>query len=95
MIRLGAKTFLDFDGQNALVWVNRPIKPSPATPPVVVVCNLSASSVTLSLGASMRSLNLQGWFLRTLLRSDDAMGAQDINAVTVPAFGVYIGELRR
>jgi hypothetical protein len=95
VIRSGSKIFFDFDSQNALVWVNRPASPSPLTPPVVVACNLSSSPVKLSLGAAMKSLNLQGWFLRTLLRSDDAMGGQDINAVTVPPFGVYIGELRR
>lgn len=95
VIRSGSKIFLDFDAQNTLVWVNRPASPSPSTPPVVVACNLSASPVQLSLAAPMKELNLHGFFLRTLLRSDDAMGAQDLNSVTLPPFGVYIGELRR
>ena len=95
VIRLGAKTFLDFDAQNALVWVNRPARPSLATPPVVVICNLSAAPVQLSLTDAIKKLNLTGWFLRTLLRSDDAMGGQNLDSVNVPAYGVYIGELRR
>jgi alpha-glucosidase len=95
VIRLGSKTFLDFDAQNALVWVNTPVKPSPTTPPVVVICNLSASPVQLSLTDAIKKFHLTGWFLRTLLRSDDAMGGQNLDSVSVPAYGVYIGELRR
>jgi hypothetical protein len=40
-------------------------------------------------------MNLHGDYLRTLLRSDKAMGPQDINSVILPPFAVYIGELRR
>jgi glycosidase len=95
VLRYGSKTLLDFDAQNALVWVNRPASESVHTPPVVVVCNLSSSPLQFSLAEAIKSLNLHGFFLRTLLRSDQGMGAQDINAVTLPPFGVYIGELRR
>jgi len=94
-IRLGSKTFLDYDAQNALVWVNTPLKPTPTTPPVVVICNLSSSPAQLSLTDAIKKLHLTGWFLRTLLRSDDAMGGQNLDSVHVPAYGVYIGELRR
>lgn len=94
-LRFGSKTLLDFDAQNALVWVNRPVKPSVLTPPIVVLCNLSSSPVQLSLNAAMNKLNLHGFFLRALLRSDNGMGAQDLGAVNLPPFGVYIGELRR
>jgi hypothetical protein len=94
-IHAGSKIFLDFDAQNALVWVNRPASPSLANPPVVVACNLSGAPVKLSLEAAMKSLNLHGSFLRPLLRSYDAMGAQDLDSVTLPPHSVYIGELRR
>jgi alpha-glucosidase len=92
--RTGSKTFLDFDTQNVLVWVNRPASLSPHTPPIVVLCNLSASPVQLSLTAEIKKLNLRGFFLRVVMRSDDGMGAQDVDAVKLPPFGVYIGELR-
>jgi hypothetical protein len=95
VVRSGSKILLDFDAQNALVWVNRPASESVRTPPVFVVCNLSSSPLQLSLADAIKKLNLHGFFLRTLLRTDPAMGAQDINAVTLPAFGIYIGELRR
>jgi hypothetical protein len=48
----------------------------------------------LSLTAAIKQLNLRGFFLRPLLRSYDAMGAQPLDNVTLPPFGVYIGELR-
>ena len=94
-LRYGSVSTLDFDAQNALVWVIRPPANAAAAPPIVVACNLSSAPVQLSLTAPLKSLNLRGWFLRTLLRTDDAMGAQDLNSVAVPPFGVYIGELRR
>lgn len=94
VVRSGSKIFLDFDAQNALVWVNRPASPSPLNPPVVVVCNLSSAPLQLSLTAAIKQLNLRGFFLRPLLRSFDAMGAQPLDNVTLPPFGVYIGELR-
>jgi hypothetical protein len=94
-IHAGSKIFLDFDSQNALVWVNRPASPSLTNPPVVVACNLSGTPVKLSLEAAMKSLNLHGSFLRPLLRSYDATGAQNLDSVTLPPHSVFIGELRR
>ena len=93
-VRSGSKIFLDFDAQNALVWVNRPASSSPLNPPVIVVCNLSSSPLQLSLADAIKKLNLRGFFLRPLLRSFDAMGAQPLDNITLPPFGVYIGELR-
>ena len=79
VLRTGPKTFLDFDPQNTLMWVSRPAKVNSVDAPVVVICNLSASPVQLSLTSAIKQLNLRGWFLRTLLRSDVAMGAQNLN----------------
>ncbi len=88
---------LDFDLQNALGWVAQPV-PSrfhTLTPPVVVACNLSSTPAQLSIGAALKTLNLHGTYLRTLLRSDKAMGPQDLNNVILPPYSIYIGELRR
>jgi hypothetical protein len=96
VLRSGSTTFLDFDVQNALVWVSKPAPNAPRlTAPVVVICNLSSSPLQLSLTDAMKHLDLHGFFLRTLLRTDQAMGAQDLNSVNVPAYGVYVGELHR
>ena len=94
-VRYGSVSLLDFDAQNALVWVIRPPANSGLTPPVVVACNLSSSPLRLSLTSAIHSLNLRGSFLITLLRSDQAMGPQDLDSVTLPPFAVYIGELHR
>jgi len=94
-LRYGSATTLDFDAQNALVWVSRASAGTGLAAPVVVACNLTSSPIQLSLGAAMKGLNLHGSFLRTLLRTDTGMGPQDLNSVTVPAYGVYIGELHR
>jgi hypothetical protein len=63
--------------------------------PVVVACNLTSSPVHLSLGTAVRGVGLRGSFLRTLLRTGDSMGPQGVDSVNIPAFGVYVGELRR
>jgi len=94
-VRYGSVTFLNFDTQNALVWVIRPASNSALAPPVVVACNLSSSPLQLSLTSAIHSLNLRGSYLLTVLRSDQAMGAQDLGSVTLPPFAVYIGALHR
>ena len=94
-VRYGSVTLLDFDAQNALVWVIRPAANSGPAPPVVVTCNLSSSPLRLSLASAIHSLNLRGSFLLTLLRSDQAMGPQGLDSVALPPFAVYIGELHR
>ncbi|HEV2620002.1 MAG TPA: hypothetical protein VGU23_08720 [Acidobacteriaceae bacterium] len=94
-LRYGSATALNFDRENALVWVSRASAGTGLAAPVVVACNLSSSPIYLSLGAAMRGLNLHGSFLRTLLRDDSGMGPQDLNSVMVPAYGVYVGELHR
>jgi alpha-glucosidase len=94
-VRYGSVTVLNFDAQNALVWVIRPPANSGLAPPVVVACNLSSSPLRLSLTSAIHGLNLRGSFLLTLLRSDQAMGPQDLDSVSLPPFAVYIGELHR
>jgi alpha-glucosidase len=94
-LRFGSVSVLDFDAQDALVWVIRPPAITSLTPPIVVACNLSGSPLHLSLTAPLKALNLRGIFLRTLLRTDDAMGGQDLDYVNLPPYAVYIGELRR
>ena len=90
----GDQVTLDHDAQGVLVWVRKPTSPSPFNSPTVVACNLSAKSALLSLAPDMARLQLRGNFLRTLLRSDDAMGGTSIDRLTVPADGVYVGQLR-
>ena len=90
----GAITVLNHDDQNVLAWVRRPASVSPSTPAIVVIENLSAQPVTLSLKADIQRLRLKGSFLRTLVRSDGGMGAMHLDGMTLAPYAVFIGELR-
>ena len=94
----GSQTMLDHDADHALVWVRRPKAITPQNPAIVIACNFSAQPVTFSLKKDIQKLALHGTFLRTLLSSEQSSGSpvsQNIDTVTLPPFGVYLGELRR
>lgn len=93
-LRDGEQITLNHDDLNALVWIRRTASVTPLTPAVVVVCNLSDRPLVLPLKAELARLHLRGSFLRTLLRSDDGMGSMHLEPITVPPYGVYVGELR-
>ncbi len=90
----GAMITLNHDDQNVLAWIRKPQVASPSTPAIVVIENLSGQPVTVSLKADMQKLHLKGSFLRTVMRSDSAMGGMHLDGMTLPPFGVFIGELR-
>jgi alpha-glucosidase len=68
--------------------------PSLVTPPLILVCNLSAKPLRLSLKQQLTSLHLRGSFLRSLLHFESEDVPMNLDAVSLPAFGVYVGELR-
>jgi alpha-glucosidase len=90
----GSNIMLDHDKQDALVWLRKPQNPSPEHPAVVVACNFSAQPVTLSLKADMQKNQVRGQFLRSVARTDHGMGPMNLDAVALPPFGVFIGEVR-
>ena len=90
----GAMITLNHDDQNVLAWIRKPQTASPSTPAIVVIENLSGQPVTVSLKADMQRLHLKGSFLRTVMRSDNAMGGMHLDGMTLPPFAVFIGELR-
>jgi alpha-glucosidase len=93
-ISSGEEIILNHDDQNVLAWVRKPQAVSQQSPAVVLVCNLSAQPVTVSLKADMQKLRLRGSFLRPVLRSDRGMGAMHLDGMTLGPYMVYIGELR-
>jgi Alpha amylase, catalytic domain len=93
-VSAGAAITLNHDDQNTLVWVRKPQNVTTLSPAVVVICNLSAQSVQLSLKSDMQRLHLRGSFLRTVLRTDNGRGPMDLDFVALPPYAVYIGELR-
>lgn len=90
-IRSGVGTLPDHDADGALVWVRH----ATSVAPIIGICNLTAKPLRLSLVDDVRRLKLRGSFLRTVARSDGGMGAMPLRDVTLPAFGVYVGELSR
>jgi hypothetical protein len=93
-IASGASILLNHDDQNILVWVRKLAAITPISPAIVVICNLTAQPVQLSLKDDMKRLHLKGSFLRTTMRSDNAMGPMHLESMTIPPYAVYIGELR-
>jgi glycosidase len=93
-INSGADIILNHDDQNVLAWVRKPSAVSTISPAIVVICNLSAQPVQLSLKADIQRLHLKGSFLRTILRSDNAIGPMHLESMTIPPYGVFIGQLR-
>jgi Alpha amylase, catalytic domain len=93
-IASGASILLNHDDQNVLVWVRKPAAITAISPAMVVICNLTAQPVQLSLKDDMKRLRLRGSFLRTTMRSDNAMGPMHLESMTIPPYAVYIGELR-
>lgn len=93
-INAGANITLNHDDQNVLTWVRKPQAVTPISPAIVVICNLSAQPAQLSLKADMQRLHLKGSFLRAIVRSDNATGPMHLESMTIPPYGVYIGELR-
>jgi len=89
----GSNIMLNHDAQNALVWLRKPAAPSPEHPAVVIACNFSGQPITLALKAETKSNGIRGSYLRTIARTDHGMGPMDLDAVHLPPYGVYIGEV--
>lgn len=92
-IRGGARTMLNRDTDRALVTVWRGEGPKPK--PVMAIVNLSDQPLRMSLVDDLGKMGMHGIFLRTILRSDGGMGAMPLRAVTLPAFGVFVGQMGR
>ena len=84
---------LDHDSENVLAWIRKPQVPTYKNPPVVIICNLSAQPVHLSLQDDIKKLHLRGSFLRPILRSDNGIGPISLDSMTLAPFAVYIGGL--
>jgi glycosidase len=90
----GASLTINRDDQNVLVLVRKPKVVSAGSPVLVLLFNLTAQPVRLSLKADITKLGLRGSFLRTILRSDEGMGTMHLDEMTLPPYFAYVGELR-
>lgn len=80
----GDETMLDSSGRNVLSWARR----SEGHATAVIACNFSASAQTVDLGAAGNSV-------RTLLKSPGVADPSSLNKVSLPPFGVYVGETEK
>jgi Alpha amylase, catalytic domain len=90
----GASLTINRDDQNVLVLVRKPKVVSAGSPVLVLLFNLTAQPVRLSLKADVAKLGLRGSFLRTILRSDEGMGTIHLDEMTLAPYCAYVGELR-
>jgi hypothetical protein len=94
VLRSGSLHVFDHSAQNALAWAVLPPPGVITARAVVVVCNLGNAPLTLSLDDDLRSLHLRPSALRRLASSPSSL-FETTSRVTLPAHGVYVGELYR
>jgi glycosidase len=106
VLREGSVDVLQLSNPSVVAWVRRT---KTADAPVVVICNLSAFSASFSIASELHRLGIPGGtgVMHTLAASNSPVSATNadrpdpsydapvsINAITLPAYGVYLGELR-
>ncbi len=93
-LRAGAETLLDYDDLGAVVWVRQPPKGSVTTTAIIAVCNLSGAPLHLSLNAELTKQHVHVGSLRNLLSTQaSATSVQSTDDLTLPPYGVFLGEL--
>jgi hypothetical protein len=106
----GSMAMIAETNPDIVAWVRQPSALS-TSPPVVVVCNVTARTLLVSVSADIRRLGIQTGtgMMRTLASttlsaSSASIGASakqpesgpvSMNGIALPPFGVYIGELPR
>jgi glycosidase len=93
-LALGTSLTINRDDQNVLVLVRKPKVVSATSPVMILLFNLTAHPVILSLKADTTRLDLRGSFLRSVLRSDDNIGTMNLEQMTLAPYAAFIGELR-
>ena len=88
-LKEGLTTFLDRDAQHSVVW----LRTAKNAAPVVFAVNLGKEAVTLSVAADIAQGRVKG--LKPLLTSHEALKSATPDAISLPPFGVYIGQIQR
>ncbi len=92
-LRTGQEILLDYDALGAVVWIRQPAFGSRSTA-IVAVCNLSAVPLHLSLDEELKQHHVVTGTLRDLLSGTAlASSVQSTGDLTLPPFGVFLGEL--
>jgi len=92
-MRNGQEILLDYDDLGAVVWIRQPSFGSRSTA-IIAVCNLSGAPLHLSLDQELKQHRIQTGTLRNLLSSGATpLSVQSTSDLTLPAYGVFLGEL--
>jgi alpha-glucosidase len=81
-LKTGATAFVNHDDVNVLMWTRTPAKGAA----VVIAANMGEKPVTVKVDAKG---------LRALMVTDDALKSAKPEAIALPPYGVYIGELKK
>ena len=84
----GANVMLDTENTSVLSWMRQAF----GSPQVVVSVNFTARPQTVNLESTGAGLRTER--LKTLLKSPDSANPVALDRITLPPYGVYIGELR-
>ncbi len=98
-LRGGSLDVLALANPDLVAWVRRPPSAAAGASPVVVICNVSphAAKVTLSAELHARGIPVGTGMLRTLASSAASANLNrpvPLDAISLPAYGVYVGELQ-
>ena len=110
-LRVGTMDVIAETNPDIVAWVRRPYDAGSLTAPVVVVCNVTGRPLLVSVSADLRRVGVEtsSPMMHTLAStqltaSTAALGAGakepvtgpvSMNAISLPPYGVYIGELPR
>ncbi len=93
-LRNGGEMLLDYDDLGAVVWLRQPPKGSTTTSAIIAVCNLSGAPLHLSLNAELTRQHIHTGSLRNLLSTGaSASSVQSTDDLSLPPYGVFLGEL--
>jgi alpha-glucosidase len=86
--RDGQQIMLNTSDNNVLTWLRQ----SPGQPAVVVACNFTAQPQKVSFDLSAQGIT--GKNATTLMKTPGSSDPSSLDAVQLPAFGVYIGQIQ-
>ncbi|GGH01236.1 alpha-glucosidase [Silvibacterium dinghuense] len=95
-LRDGDHVMLNTENNDVLMWLRKAPSSDPAQPPVVVACNFTARPQTVSFDLSGQEVNGKGITSRkakTLMKTPGASDPASLDAVQLPPYGVYIGQV--
>ncbi|MFT4114469.1 glycoside hydrolase family 13 protein [Silvibacterium sp.] len=87
-LRDGQQIMLNTDNNDVLMWLRK----ADGQPAVVVACNFTAQTQKVSFDLS--SQGISGKSAKTLMKTPGASDPASLDAVELPAFGVYIGQVQ-